>query len=144
MATLLLFLWNLFCIVWSLHSSSAFFGMDLYLAEESGPDFIVSLEEFTSKKLTTKILQQIEVPSVKRLLMSVLVFLWPLSQSSFKILLRTQGSGARRPRGGKATSGSHQTLRNRRPSHTNNFMTRRVANRLGTPITRPRDLGSSV
>uniref|UniRef100_A0A8C4QC48 E3 ubiquitin-protein ligase n=1 Tax=Eptatretus burgeri TaxID=7764 RepID=A0A8C4QC48_EPTBU len=33
-----------------------------FSGEESGPDFIVSLEEFTSKKLTTKILQQIEEP----------------------------------------------------------------------------------
>ena len=49
-----------------------------------------------------------------------------------------QIKGAKTTRG-EATSGSHQTLRNCRPSHTNNF-----ANRPWTPITRPRDLGSSV
>ena len=42
------------------------------------------------------------------------------------ILLRAGGQ-VRRPRGGEAISGSHQTLRNRRPSHTDNSVTRWVA-----------------
>ena len=45
---------------------------------------------------------------------------------------------------GKAISGSHQTSRNRRLSHMDNSVTRRVANRPWTPITQPRDFGSSV
>ena len=45
---------------------------------------------------------------------------------------------------GEATSGSHQTLKNRRPSHMNNFMMQWVVNRLLMPITRACDFGSSV
>jgi len=45
---------------------------------------------------------------------------------------------------GWTTLGSQQTHWNRRPSHTNKFVTRWVANRPRMPITRPRDFGSSI